>query len=101
MRQFHEIFVTNNFLFENENFVKYELKQLALKKIFSPNIVTGGLTVAYDVYKLHSEIDKLVTQSVEKSAAELRDIADKLEQSLQELKVDEGKIETALEPLKN
>ena len=56
---------------------------------------------AYDVYKLHSEIDKLVTQSVEKSAAELRDIADKLEQSLQELKVDEGKIETALEPLKN
>ena len=38
---------------------------------------------------------------MEKSAAELRDIADKLEQSLQELKVDEGKIETALEPLKN
>ena len=64
-------------------------------------IVAGGVTVAYDVYKLHSEIDKLVTQSVEKSAAELRDIADKLEQSLQELKVDEGKIETALEPLKN
>ena len=64
-------------------------------------VVTGGLTVAYDVYKLHSEIDKLVTQSVEKSAAELRDIADKLEHSLQELKVDEGKIETALEPLKN
>ena len=67
----------------------------------SISVVTGGLTVAYDVYKLHSEIDKLVTQSVEKSAAELRDIADKLEESLQELKVDEGKIETALEPIKN
>ena len=64
-------------------------------------IVTGGLTVAYDVYKLHSEIDKLVSQSVEKSAAELRDIADKLEKSLQELKVDEEKMETALEHIKN
>ena len=64
-------------------------------------IVAGGVTVAYDVYKLHSEIDKLVTQTVEKSAAELRDIADKLEESLQELEVDEGKMETASEPILN
>ena len=58
-------------------------------------IVIGGVTVAYNVYKLHSEIDKLVTQTVEKSAAELRDIADKLEEALQELEVDERKMETA------
>ena len=61
----------------------------------SVTVVMGGLTMGYDIYKLTSQIEILATKSIESSAEELKEIANKLEESLQELhnSVDERAIE--------
>lgn len=51
----------------------------------SVTVVMGGLTMGYDIYKLTSQIEILATKSIESSAEELKEIANKLEESLQEL----------------
>jgi len=49
----------------------------------SVTIVLGGFTMAYDIYKLSSQIETLATKSTESSAEELRQIAQKLEEAVE------------------
>lgn len=68
---------------QNEKYVHF----LASGRVVSGSvtIVLGGFTMAYDIYKLSSQIETLATKSTEGSAEELRQIAQKLEEAVEAL----------------
>ena len=59
----------------------------------SVTIVLGGFTMAYDIYKLSSQIETLATKSTESSAEELRQIAQKLEDAVEAIVSTDDKTE--------
>ena len=54
----------------------------------SLSVVIGGATMVYDIYKLSQEVDQLA-KSGNSASADLRNIADKLEEALKELQITE------------
>ena len=50
------------------------------------SIVTGGVTMIYDIYQLSGQIDVLVKKGGAESAKEIRSIASQLEKNLLEIK---------------
>ena len=50
------------------------------------SIVTGGVTMIYDVYQLSGQIDILVKKGGAEGASQIRSIASQLEKNLIEIK---------------